>query len=218
METADRGSQADARFFCARSDGSVAAAEGLSVRASGDGMDQVASMGRYRTFARGRSAEAESVRGSGQAIPAGDAAGELPECPAGAAGTASAGAGFGIAAQVTGFTQSGGGTTLHASRGARPILLRSALDAGFRVPDPRKTAFLDLFQRKTRKNRKNPVETGLLPLTIVSESRKVNGGRFFRTRVNTGFQCLRTQVATPGVPTQRLNQATKRRKTRWQQH
>jgi hypothetical protein len=45
-----------------------------------------------------------------------------------------------------------------------------------------------LFQRNAWKNRKKPVETRLLPLTKPAESRKVNGGRFFRTRVNTGFR------------------------------
>jgi hypothetical protein len=56
-----------------------------------------------------------------------------------------------------------------------------------RLPGAPKTAKFGVFQRKTRENPKNPVETGLFPLTIASESRKVNGGRFFRTRVNTGF-------------------------------
>ncbi|HTV15419.1 MAG TPA: hypothetical protein VME68_11935 [Acidobacteriaceae bacterium] len=42
------------------------------------------------------------------------------------------------------------------------------------------------FPEKTRKNRKKPVETRVLPLTNAVESRKVNGGRFFRTRVITG--------------------------------
>jgi hypothetical protein len=54
--------------------------------------------------------------------------------------------------------------------------------------NPEKAAISAVFQRKTRKNRKNPVETRVLPLTNAAESRKVNGGRFFRTRVNTGFR------------------------------
>jgi hypothetical protein len=37
-------------------------------------------------------------------------------------------------------------------------------------------------------NRKKPVETGLLPLTNAVESRTVKGGRYFRSRVNTGFR------------------------------
>jgi hypothetical protein len=41
--------------------------------------------------------------------------------------------------------------------------------------------------KKTEENRKKPVETGVLLLTIASKSRKVNGGRFSRTRVNTGL-------------------------------
>jgi hypothetical protein len=48
-----------------------------------------------------------------------------------------------------------------------------------------------VFQRKTRENRKNPVETDVLPLTFAAGSRKVNGGRFFRTRINTGFRGYR---------------------------
>jgi DNA-binding protein HU-beta len=48
-------------------------------------------------------------------------------------------------------------------------------------------AKIRLFQRKARENRKKPVETRVLPLTNASESRKVNGGRFFRSRINTGF-------------------------------
>jgi DNA-binding protein HU-beta len=43
-----------------------------------------------------------------------------------------------------------------------------------------------LFRRKARENRKKPVETQVFPLTNASESRKVNGGRFFRSRINTG--------------------------------
>jgi hypothetical protein len=56
------------------------------------------------------------------------------------------------------------------------------------VHQARKSAKNRLFQRNARKNRKKPVETRDLPLTKLSESRKVNGGRFFRTRVNTGFR------------------------------
>jgi hypothetical protein len=41
--------------------------------------------------------------------------------------------------------------------------------------------------RKTGKNRKKPVETGLLLLTKFFKSRKVNGGGFSRTRINTGL-------------------------------
>jgi hypothetical protein len=47
---------------------------------------------------------------------------------------------------------------------------------------------LSTFPEKTRKSRKKPVETGLLALTIAVESRKVNGGRFSLTRMNTGVQ------------------------------
>jgi hypothetical protein len=47
---------------------------------------------------------------------------------------------------------------------------------------------LSTFSGKTQENRKKPVETGLLALTIAAESRKVNGGRFSLTRMNTGFQ------------------------------
>jgi hypothetical protein len=39
---------------------------------------------------------------------------------------------------------------------------------------------------KTEKNRKKPVETGLLLLTKFFKSRKVNGGGFSQTRINTG--------------------------------
>ncbi|MFP5230848.1 MAG: hypothetical protein ACLGXA_24795 [Acidobacteriota bacterium] len=46
------------------------------------------------------------------------------------------------------------------------------------------------FQKKTRENRKKPVETRVFPLTNASESRKVNGGRFFRSRINTGFSTV----------------------------
>jgi DNA-binding protein HU-beta len=45
------------------------------------------------------------------------------------------------------------------------------------------------------------VETGVLPLTNAAESRKVNGGRFFRTRVITGFDACRG-TGSPEVPTQ----------------
>jgi hypothetical protein len=44
-----------------------------------------------------------------------------------------------------------------------------------------------VFQRNARENRKKPVETEVLPLTNAAESRTVKGGRFFRSRVNTGF-------------------------------
>jgi hypothetical protein len=78
-----------------------------------------------------------------------------------------------------------------------------------------------VFQRKTRKNRKNPVETDVLPLTIASESRKVNGGRFFRTRVNIGFSAdwrkKEFGSSDAGAPSGDLKQATSRRNTRWQQ-
>jgi hypothetical protein len=50
-----------------------------------------------------------------------------------------------------------------------------------------KTAKNGVFQRKTEENRKKPVETGVLPLTNAFESRRVKGGRFFRSRVNTGL-------------------------------
>jgi hypothetical protein len=58
---------------------------------------------------------------------------------------------------------------------------------GFRAFPPRKSVIFWVFQRKTRENRKKPVETGLFPLTIAAGSRKVNGGRFFRTRASIGF-------------------------------
>jgi hypothetical protein len=41
--------------------------------------------------------------------------------------------------------------------------------------------------KKPEKNSKKPVETGLLLLTKLFESRKVNGGGFSFTRINTGF-------------------------------
>jgi hypothetical protein len=75
------------------------------------------------------------------------------------------------------------------------------------TPKPQKTAKSTVFQRKTRENRKNPVETGVLPLTNAAESRKVNGGRFFRTRVIIGFGAYR-RTGSPEVPTQQHEQAT----------
>jgi hypothetical protein len=71
-------------------------------------------------------------------------------------------------------------------RAAR-VAAKSAPVAGFSACWTQKRAKNDVFQRKTRKNRKKPVETRVCPLTIASESRKVNGGRFFRSRINTGF-------------------------------
>jgi hypothetical protein len=41
-------------------------------------------------------------------------------------------------------------------------------------------------QGKPAKIGKKPVEIGVFPLTKVSESRKVNGGRVHFTRMNTG--------------------------------
>jgi hypothetical protein len=70
-----------------------------------------------------------------------------------------------------------------------------------------KTPKSTVFQRKTRENRKNPVETGLFPLTNAAESRTVNGGRFFRTRVFTGFGAYR-RTGFPEVPTQQPEKAT----------
>jgi hypothetical protein len=43
---------------------------------------------------------------------------------------------------------------------------------------------------KPNKNPKKPVESGLLLLTKFFESRKVNGGGVFRTRINTGSSWL----------------------------
>jgi hypothetical protein len=56
-----------------------------------------------------------------------------------------------------------------------------------RLPKPQNQAKTGVFQRNARKNRKKPVETGVLPLTNAVESRTVKGGRLFRSRVNTGF-------------------------------
>jgi hypothetical protein len=83
--------------------------------------------------------------------------------------------------------------------------------AALSAAETQKRAKTVVFQRKTRKNRKKPVETGVLPLTFAAESRKVNGGRFFRSRINTGF----------GTGWERsysgdLEEKT-RRKTQWQQ-
>jgi hypothetical protein len=67
------------------------------------------------------------------------------------------------------------------------------------------------FPDKNQEKPQKPMETQVFPLTNVSESRKVNGGRFFRSRINTGF----------GTGWERsysgdLEEKT-RRKTRWQQ-
>jgi hypothetical protein len=55
-----------------------------------------------------------------------------------------------------------------------------------------------IFPAKPRKSRKKPVETALLQLTFVFESRKVNGGRFFRTRVITGFRAWGRETESAG--------------------
>jgi len=83
---------------------------------------------------------------------------------------------------------------------------------GFQRLRGRKTGENRVFQRKTKENRKKPVETGVLPLTNAFESRKVNGGRFFRSRINTGFRAgwERSNCGD-------LEEEKTRRKTRWQQ-
>jgi DNA-binding protein HU-beta len=67
-----------------------------------------------------------------------------------------------------------------------------------------------IFRRETRKTRKKPVETALFPLTNALESRKVNGGRYFRTRVITGFYAMWTRNGkTCGERAKRLPEEVK---------
>jgi hypothetical protein len=46
---------------------------------------------------------------------------------------------------------------------------------------------MDQKPANPEENRKKPVETRLLLLTKLLKRRKVNGGGFSRTRINTGF-------------------------------
>ncbi|MGA7884141.1 MAG: hypothetical protein WCA44_00260 [Acidobacteriaceae bacterium] len=68
----------------------------------------------------------------------------------------------------------------------------------FATPASAKTPKSRFFLKKTEENRKKPVETGLFPLTNALRRRKVNGGNFFRTRVNTGFSAMRRDPEADG--------------------
>jgi len=68
--------------------------------------------------------------------------------------------------------------------------LRSRKGAWIAVPAAalsRKQAKNRGFPEKCQEKPQKPVETRVLPLTNAAESRKVNGGRFFPSRINTGF-------------------------------
>jgi DNA-binding protein HU-beta len=65
---------------------------------------------------------------------------------------------------------------------------KARIQAGFRSIHRQKPAKIGQFQKKTKKNRRKPVEMRCFPLTNLAESRKVNGGRVSLDP----HQCLRS--------------------------
>jgi hypothetical protein len=64
----------------------------------------------------------------------------------------------------------------------------AAGSAPFRLSKGPKMGKIKRFPEKNQEKPQKPVETGVFLLTNAAESRRVNGGRFFRTRVITGYR------------------------------